>query len=156
MLPSDGVYTLQARATDYVGNQSDAAQVSVTVDNTAPAASLALNNGDFITDIDPYETGGARVTLSGSASDNLSGLDRIQVSIDRKPWQQATLTTTGYPTQSNWTYLWRLPSDAGQGDHVISVRAWDRAGNVSESSNTTVVLDLLPPGDMLSNLPDVL
>ena len=156
MLPSDGVYTLQARATDYVGHQSNASQVSVTVDNTAPAASLALNNGDFIADIDPYETGGARVTLSGSASDNLSGLDRIQVSIDRKPWQQATLTTTGYPTQSDWTYLWRLPSDAGQGEHVISVRAWDRAGNVSESSNTTVVLDLLPPGDMLSNLPDVL
>ncbi|MCP4167500.1 MAG: hypothetical protein GY759_16645 [Chloroflexi bacterium] len=151
-LPDDGVYNLKAQASDYLGWINDITQVAVTVDNTPPTASFAASGGDYIPNLDPDDSGGAVVTLEGSASDNLSGLARVQVSIDRKPWQQATLgTSSDYPTQSDWTYDWQVLTSSAQGSHDISVRAWDLAGNVSETSSQTLILDILPPSDMWSN-----
>ncbi|MGH8984708.1 MAG: Ig-like domain-containing protein, partial [Acidimicrobiia bacterium] len=43
--PADGTYTLLARATDNVGNTTDSAPRTVTVDNTAPGSALSVNEG---------------------------------------------------------------------------------------------------------------
>ena len=61
-LPSDGVYTLQARATDVMGHVTTSDPLSVTVDNTPPTVTLGS------------QMNGNTVHLSGSATDNLAGV----------------------------------------------------------------------------------
>ncbi len=43
--PADGTYTIVARATDNVGNTTDSAERTITVDNTGPSSVLSLNEG---------------------------------------------------------------------------------------------------------------
>ncbi|MCI0394524.1 MAG: FG-GAP-like repeat-containing protein, partial [Chloroflexi bacterium] len=140
-LPADGLYTLEATATDLLGHQSEAAQVTVTVDNTPPVASLdSLPANGFLA---PAEPDGNQIVLSGSAADNLSGVTRVQISIDHRPWQEVAFIS---PT---WTYTWTLPPLSGEGRHVINVRAWDQAGNVGGSQPLTATVDTTPPADTL-------
>ena len=43
--PADGTYTIVARATDNVGNTTNSAERTVTVDNTGPSSVLSVNEG---------------------------------------------------------------------------------------------------------------
>jgi len=84
-LPADGVHNLTATAYDYLGHASAPATVQVTVDNTVPGVTLDLADGAHV----PAEVGGViTITLSGTASDNLSGLTRVQISLDGRPWRE--------------------------------------------------------------------
>ncbi|MCW5849363.1 MAG: VCBS repeat-containing protein, partial [Anaerolineae bacterium] len=148
-LPADGVYTLTARATDYV-NRTGQSQVQVTVDNTAPT--VALTSG--LTGLSCAQPSGAvclkpdannLINLAGTAADNLSGVDRVQISLDRRPWREVAFSAGA------WTYGWRLPDvDRSQGAHTVAVRAIDRAGNYSDMAVQSVVIDRVPPADSLN------
>ncbi len=143
-LPPDGVYTLQAQAFDYFDRDSAIAQSTVTVDNTPPSAGHSLPNGTILT-----STGGV-VALSGPASDNLSGLERVQLSVDDKPWQEVDFSGQGGgPLNSTWQYDSPIGVNA-QGSHTILVRAYDRAGNASDATAIEVIIDTLPPTDDLT------
>ncbi len=64
---------------------------------------------------------GCSYTISGTAHDYYSGIQRVEVSTDNGgSWQTATGTTT-------WTYEWTIP---GNGPYTIQARAVDVAGNV--------------------------
>ena len=158
-LPADGVYTLTARATDYV-NRTAQSQVQVTVDNTPPTVSLtgglggpacAQPSGAVCLRPDANNL----VQLTGAAADNLSGVDSVQVSIDRRAWRDATLSAGA------WTYDWRLPDvDRSQGAHSVAVRAVDKAGNTGQTTVRSVVIDRVAPADSLNTVvysqsPDV-
>ena len=144
MLPTDGVYTLRAQAFDYFDRPSALAQSVVTVDNTPPTTGHNLPNGTILT-----STGGV-VALSGPAADNLSGLERLQLSIDGKPWQEVDFTGQGNgPLNATWSFDWPVGVNA-QGSHTLAVRAFDRAGNASEASLIEVIIDTLPPTDDLT------
>lgn len=141
----DGSYVLQARAYDYLGRVSIPESVNVTVDNTPPWVTLDPGEGDFVSGM-AGNTGVITVTLTGSAGDNLSGLDRIQLSTDGKPWRDAPLDG------GVWRNDWTLPSsDSAQGEHTVTVRAVDRAGNVSASLSRTILVDVVPPTDELAD-----
>lgn len=146
-LPADGVHTITARARDFVGRTSPAASVQVTVDNTPPTINTTLQNNAYITSI---AADGATLTISGSAADNLSGLSRLQISIDGQPWQTIALPAT-FPTTANWSYPWRLSGADVQGRHTIALRAFDRAGNQSSTIERSVLVDLLPPGNTIGS-----
>jgi hypothetical protein len=144
---TDGNYTLQARATDYHGQRSSSAPISVRVDNTAPSVTTNLLNNTVVRPL----AGSEKVLLSGNASDNLVGLMAVQVSIDGKPWRDTTLTAPGAPN-SNWSFEWQLPGGAAaQGRHTIAFRARDLAGNVSSDTALvrSFVVDMVPPTDDL-------
>ncbi|MCD6290913.1 MAG: FG-GAP repeat protein, partial [Anaerolineae bacterium] len=146
-LPADGVYTLHATATDFVGNASAPAEVQVTVDNTAPQVSTSFPDDTYFRG----ETGSViTVTLQGSASDNLSGLVAVQASLDGKPWHEVW-TSKRHPLQASWTAQWTLPdAKSASGRHVARVRALDRAGNEAILTRSFIV-DVLPPTTELSN-----
>lgn len=152
-LPADGVHTLSATATDAVGRASTPATATVTVDNTAPTASFATPaDGAFIND--PSGEGVA-ITIAGGVADNLSGIQRLQIQIDDRAWVPVALTggdRPEFPTTASWQHDWRLPGgNAAQGRHTVRVRAFDRAGNRSTVGERTIVVDVLPPGDGLTN-----
>ena len=88
----------------------------VFVDTTPPAVLVdSPLDGEVFRD--------APVTVLGSAFDPgawASGLDRVEVRLNRGPWQVASGT-------SNWSLLDNLAA----GTNLLEVRAWDNAGNPS-------------------------
>jgi hypothetical protein len=141
-LPADGIYTLQARSFDQVGHASPAEAVQVTVDNTPPAVSLDWNESEFVSAV----VGEAiTLTLTGGATDNLSGLTRVQVSTDGRPWREVWSGDES-PSSVVWSTEWRIANQtSAQGDHIVAVRAWDLAGNQSEPMTRTLLVDVVPP-----------
>ena len=138
-LPGDGVYTMNARATDALGHTGTSAGVQVTVDNTPPAAALS----------GATNASGNIVNVSGTATDNLSGLARVQISINAQPWRTVSLTGAG-TTSGSWTHEWRVGDDA-QGTHQIEIRAYDMAGNAGNIVTDSFVIDRMPPTDELTD-----
>jgi len=134
-LPGDGVYTLQARATDAMGHQSTTAAVNVTVDKTPPTGTLSS------------EMAGSTVHLSGTATDNLSGIQWVQLSIDGQPWRSVTLNG------SAWSYDWTVGVSA-QGTHEVKLRAFDRSGNQSDIITQDIVVDQAAPSSVVSGGAD--
>ncbi|MEV0154084.1 family 16 glycoside hydrolase [Micromonospora sp. NPDC050686] len=131
-----GQHTVGYRATDKAGNTSTAQQVSFTVvepaptDTTPPTASAAVTgqrdgNGAYL--------GGATVTVT--ATDSGSGVDKIEYSLDGQPY--ATYTA---PVTVNQV-----------GQHTVSYRATDKAGNTSTPQQVTFTVvdppapDTTPP-----------
>jgi len=146
-LPADGVYTLQATATDFVGNTGPAAGVQVTVDNTSPQLDTTFPDHSYLRG----DSGNViTVTVTGTASDNLSGLVRIQASLDNKPWREVWANPS-HPLNASWAAQWTLPNaESASGEHVVRIRALDRAGNEGILTRTFIV-DVLPPTTELSN-----
>ncbi|BCB90158.1 hypothetical protein Psuf_074710 [Phytohabitans suffuscus] len=125
-----GQHTVSYRATDAAGNTSAAQSVSFSVvappqDTEPPTVNATVagqrdGNGAYV--------GAATVTVT--ATDAGSGLDRIEYSVDGQPYAVYTApVTVNQP-----------------GQHTVSYRATDRAGNTStaQSASFTVVA---APGD---------
>lgn len=76
-----------------------------------------------------------RTTIAGVAWAQHTGIDAVEVRVDRGAWQQARLAATPGPdTWRQWAYDW----DATPGSHTLSVRATDAAGR-------TQTEELAPP-----------
>ncbi|MFN8485854.1 MAG: FG-GAP-like repeat-containing protein [Anaerolineae bacterium] len=155
-VPGDGPYTIQSRATDYVGYvETTAAGTAVVVDRTPPVAAFAgLRDGAALQNIHNHT-----VTLTGVASDTVSvspkvaGVSLVQLSIDNRPWRNVAEFTADNPPTAAWTYDWTL-DDALYGSHALAVRAVDALGQVGPLSRVKVFIDLLPPNDVWSNASD--
>jgi hypothetical protein len=120
----DGRYRLRVTATDAPDNAVGDEQTSeltsepFTVDNTPPAVTALEARG---------ERGAARV--SGRAEDGSSTLSRLEVSVDDGDWR--LLPADGGLTDDRALgFDARLP-DLKPGEHTVSVRAVDRAGNTA-------------------------
>src|SRR5439155_1428427 len=131
----DGTYAVTARATDTAGNTSAASgSLSVTIDTTAPAApstpdlkassdSGSFDSDDITSDSTPSFAGtaenGSSVQLFDGASGNNSG--------SASPYSITTTTLA-------------------DGNHSISAKATDLAGNTSAASGSlTVTIDTAAP-----------
>ncbi len=157
-LPADGVYTLHARSTDAAGRASADVTQSAVIDKTAPGASFtSLKDGQVLTGLTPDSTGGASVTLTGTATDRLSGaaqvagIEVVQLSIDGRPWQAIWQNTqAAAPATTDWTYTWKLNANAS-GQHTLSVRASDALGQAGQAQTISVIVDVVPPADIITN-----
>lgn len=113
-----GAHTLVARATDSAGNAA-----SATVDVTVPVPDEAPTVA--ITSPADSSTVSGLVDLAGSAADDV-GLVAVEVQVDGGAFTTASGTTA-------WSHRWDSAGYAA-GDHTITARATDSAGNVSTSS----------------------
>ena len=123
--------TIDARATDDGGNLTDAAQVSVTIDNTAPSTVDITNPVDLSTVF-------GSVTVQVDAVDAVAaaGTLTVEVSIDggafsAAAWNGAT---------SRYELAWDTNLET-EGAHTIDARATDDGGNLANATQISVTVD---------------
>src|SRR5947208_231701 len=159
---SDGVYTVQAKATNTVGNSFTGSAVIFTLDKTAPitASVTAPTAGSAL------RAATVPASFTGSTADNNGGVGlnansttfTLQRSADNfywagSAWQAAVsnLATTHSATTSNtaaaWTSSATLPTWASESDGVYTVQATvtDKVGNTFTGSAASFTLDKTAP-----------
>ncbi|WP_036966621.1 OmpL47-type beta-barrel domain-containing protein [Promicromonospora kroppenstedtii] len=132
VLDEPGTYMLEYRATDVAGNTSEPEMLHVTVvapdgEDTTPPVVTAEVTGDL--DGDGAYVGSASVNLT--ARDPGSGVAGIEYDLDG----------AGYAA-----YTAPVVVDE-PGEHTVTYRATDRAGNVSEPGSATFTVVEAPPED---------
>src|SRR5439155_1717495 len=159
---ADATYTVQAKATDSVGNTGTSTAVTFTLDSTAPTTASVTTpaNGSA------FRTATVPASFSGSAADNSGGAGlnansttfTLQRSSDNNywtgsAWQVAAFNlatthsaTTG-STAATWTNSATLPTWSSQtdGTYTVTAKATDKAGNTFTGSAVTFTLDKTAP-----------
>jgi len=121
---SEGEHTAYVRATDNAGN-SATENVTFTVDTTPPDIEIISPEDSEILDEDA-------VVIEWIGSDETSGIDRYEVSINYAGWLNVDMETS---------YQFQNLSD---GEYTVIVRAIDNAGN-SATDSVTLTIDTTSP-----------
>jgi len=74
------------------------------------------------------------ITITGTASDAFSDITLVQVQIDGSAWANAVYN----PATDTWSFPW--PAPVNDGNHMVTAKAIDGAGNVATESSNIVVL----------------
>lgn len=78
------------------------------------------------------------VVVAGMAWAQHTGIDRVEVSVDGKPWAEASLAAAiSTDTWVQWYFEW----DATSGSHTIAVRATDATGFTQSGDEVGVIPD---------------
>lgn len=126
---TDGIHTLRLIVFDKAENRIEKSLV-VTVDNTPPVAEITLpTNGSYI-------VGNVNITFTFS-DDN---------------FENATLTLDGEiltGATKTYSYIWNT-TEVVDGEHIITLRVYDKAGNTKESAVTTFTDNTKPTVSIMS------
>jgi parallel beta-helix repeat protein len=121
----NGPYSLRVVVYDKAGN-SKAAEITVIVDNTSPSVEITSPISGAMIEKDT-------VTLIWRVDDAISGIAKIEISLDEGAW----IDVTG---KTSYTF-----TDLIEGSHLVKVRATDNAKNVAEDSvEFTIRIPSLP------------
>ncbi len=108
-----------------------------------------------VTIISPISNGtySFAIAVSAMATDNASGLDRVEYQIDSKPWQLLPLADA---SQGRYAATWEIvPAD--NGSHAINFRATDKVGNTSVPVPVQITIqirtDTTPPVAVIIGAP---
>ncbi|MGC2423133.1 MAG: Ig-like domain-containing protein [Nitrospirota bacterium] len=124
----DGGKTVFAQFMDAAGNESNTCSANIILDTACPVV--------HITDPQPPSIlYGSSASITGTASDGGSGVDKVEVSCGNGPWTKVSGSGT-------WNFSWSLPAS---GTFTISARATDKAGNVSAINSVPVSIDNISP-----------
>ncbi len=138
----DGVYTAQAEQSDEAGNLGKSAEMTFTVDTTAPAVTI---------DSVPSPTNNATPTLIGGAGTASGDHTTVTVKIydgtvvGGTVAQSASVTASG----AEWSYK---ASHVADGTYTAQSEQSDEAGNVGKSSAVTFTVDTTPPAVTMSSV----
>ena len=128
----DGRYRVRVVASDAGGNAigetltGEAVSAPFRIDNTAPQ----------VTEMAADPAPGA-IDVSGRAEDAVGPLTRIEVSLDHEDWRTIT-PDGGLADERTLSFRARIP-EVTPGEHTVSVRAIDHAGNtVTRARRVTV------------------
>ena len=120
----EGAHTWSARCVDHAGNEAQAAPRALSVD--LGAATLSLEEA--------LETELGALAVSGAVDDGAGcGAARVELRVDDGAWIPATLGEDG----ASWS---ATTGAVEPGAHLLSVRAEDLAGHVTEAVTASVVL----------------
>lgn len=126
---NNGTHSLEAVAYDAAGNSGDSNLVRVTVDNSAPAP--APPTVDISSPVNGSSvTGTVKIKVSANGS---STIKKIEAYADGSLVGSNGCTSTSCSATFRWN---SKPAAAGQ--HTLSAKAYDAAGNVGASSDVNV------------------
>ncbi|ATB39243.1 hypothetical protein CYFUS_004687 [Cystobacter fuscus] len=118
---ADGLVTLTTKAYDRVGHVTVSASRTVTVDNAAPTVAITSPaNGASLW---------LSATIQASASDNM-GVTQVVFYDGTK--------VLGSDSSAPYSYSWNLLTGVAKGNHTLTAKAYDAAGNVTTSTAITV------------------
>ena len=128
----DGDHMVSITGTDALGNEGDAASVTVTVDNTGPTLSDAAITPDWALNDDmvtiSVNGGESGLTVTADASAIGGAADEaLTESADTAGMYSAEVTVTG----------------AAGGDQMVSITASDALGNMSEAASASVSIHVV-------------
>jgi hypothetical protein len=142
-----GLQTIIATAT-YPQNRTDEASVAIVVsfaqaaDPNPPTVQITSPTDESII---TGAASGLRVEVSGTASDEDSGVKVVELTLDGNVAAYATATPSAPGNWSTWTGDLLIPS---AGRHAIVARCTDNAGNVAES-RVSVSISIVRPYSQL-------
>ncbi|MBI4837284.1 MAG: carboxypeptidase regulatory-like domain-containing protein [Candidatus Portnoybacteria bacterium] len=131
---SGGEYELEVIASDGLADASANIE-KLFIDNILPKINLDLTG--------PLSVGRIKLFFSGSATDDLSGVQFIEYSIDAQNWFKAAITK-GY-LEKNAFFVIRHPFELEDGEYNFGVRAIDAVGNISKTIFEKIIVDTTPP-----------
>ena len=145
---TDGAWVFTFTATDVSGKTATITR-SIDIDTTAPTVTLAAV---------PAWVSSSGYTASGSAADpgaGASGIAAIEYKLDAGGWLNATWTdgSGGANTSGTWS---EALSALAEGNHTITVRAIDAAGNTTTLGAAGFGVDLAPPNLAVAAVPATL
>jgi hypothetical protein len=150
VFPNGKNIQLSASCTDYSEN-TGAANITISYDDTLPEVSVTYPVNDATLDASSFP-----LTIYGSVKDEISGIDRVEVSIDSKSFRMARLSSN---SSSEWSFV--VEELSPNVTHKIKARATDNAGNTRTSEEITIaarvndvgqqVLSISPPRPILLN-----
>lgn len=124
---TDGNHNLTSKASDPSGNTGTSAAIPVSVDNTMPATSItAPASGTFVR---------GTTTVNATATDNI-GVTNVEFYLDT--------TLIGSDATTPYSLAWNTTT-ATAGNHNLSSKAFDAAGNSTTSSSVAVTVDNTSP-----------
>ncbi|WP_224249512.1 Ig-like domain-containing protein [Hyalangium gracile] len=124
---ADGAHALTAKAYDTLGNVGTSTEVGVTVDNTHPTVAISA----------PAQSALVRGTVQASATaSDASGVAKVEFYVN------GTLIDTD--TTSPYSVSWNTTTSAN-GSVTLTARAYDMAGNHTQSASRTVTVDNAAP-----------
>jgi hypothetical protein len=130
LVSADGDHTLEYKATDNAGNESEAATVHVKIDTKAPnttddAPAGWVTSPPVAVTLTPADAGGSGVAVTQYKLD------------DAAAWSAGDQVVV-----------------AGDGAHTLRYRSVDQAGNAEEAQSTSVRLDATAPTASVSGVDD--
>ncbi|BBV29645.1 BapA/Bap/LapF family large adhesin [Citrobacter werkmanii] len=136
----EGSHSLTASVTDGAGNISPATPPFVVVVDTLPPAAPVITS---VIDDQPGNTALTNGQLTNDALPTLNGKGEIGAIITIRD-NGSDLGTTQVDASGNWSFTPETP--LGQGQHIFTAVATDRAGNTGGvSSSFTIELDSIAP-----------
>src|SRR5262245_11874324 len=135
---ADGTHTVAAQARDAANNVAASTAATVTVDNSAPTGTVAINGGAAATNT-------RSVTLNLNATDAVTSVTQMRFSNNGTSFSAAE----AYAPTKAWTL------SSGQGTKTVYAQFGDAAGNWSAAIGDTIVFDTAAPtisGRTVSNI----
>ena len=144
-LGADGVKQVSARLSDGLGNSSTTGALSVTLDTTAPAETLAItaiasDSGNSSSD---FTTNDTTLTVSGTNGALAAG-EKIQVSSDGG----TTWTDVIQNTSTSWSLADGISHPSS---FTYQARIVDTAGNIGTAASQAVTIDTAAPVVAIGN-----
>ncbi len=133
-LPQGDDYELRITATD--GLSSSEKIAGFLIDNTAPAINIEpLAKSAFSKSF--------TLEMRGAASDNFSGVEFVEYSLDGEHWFKAIITRGFLEKSAEFTA--KHPFLLEDGEYDLRFRSVDAAGNVSAEAIQKITVDTTPP-----------
>jgi hypothetical protein len=162
-LAAEGVYTVKYFSVDNVSNSESVrtASTPIRIDLTAPASTVTFPvSGENYTAAE-WNAGCGVAGSCGTASDALSGVQRVELSIRQGTgnyWNGSSFSSASEifaPASgtTSWSYAFGSGSFPADGSYTIRVRAVDNAGNVQASSSRTFSFDSDEPETNITAAP---
>ncbi|MBI2863697.1 MAG: hypothetical protein HYX94_03950, partial [Chloroflexi bacterium] len=143
--PLVGPRNLSVRARDMVGNWSDPAPAQIYVDVDPPNFWVDQSLTENILD-----GGDGRVTLSGQAADNASGVDYLTVDLVNQVGVSAhRAVSSTVAADGTWQAIYPFPYPPN-GSYVVKLQGVDKAGNATTRTGQSVRIDGTGPAALLT------
>jgi large repetitive protein len=161
-LSADGVYTVKYFSVDNVGNAEpvQTAGTQIRVDKTSPTATTTFPGAQSY-NAAGWNAGCAAAGFCGTASDALSGVQKVELSIRQGSGNYWDGSAFASPSEvflpaagtTAWSYGFAAAAFPADGSYTVRVQATDNATNVGTPVSRTFTYDTVPADTTITAAP---